>query len=124
MNAVLLAAVAVTFVSIGDTWWQLFTALFAALVLISRNVTGGRWIDFTLGGLNHQIEHHLLPSMPRPNLRRAQPLVRDFCAQYGVSSSQCGLLTSYADVLRHLHDAGAPLREEARTRRRAAIGPR
>jgi fatty acid desaturase len=44
-------------------------------VLTSRNVRGGRVVDFILGGLNYQIEHHLFPNMPRPNLRRAQPLV-------------------------------------------------
>ena len=43
------------------------------------NITGGRFTDFMLGGLNYQIEHHLFPSMPRPNLRRVQGLVRDFC---------------------------------------------
>ena len=41
-------------------------------VLTSRNVRGGRLVDFALGGLNYQIEHHLFPSMPRPSLRRAQ----------------------------------------------------
>ena len=50
-------------------------------VLTSRNVRGGWLTDFALGGLNYQIEHHLFPSMPRPNLRRAQPLVAAFCAE-------------------------------------------
>ena len=45
-------------------------------VLTSRNVRGGCLVDFVLGGLNYQIEHHLFPSMPRPNLRHAQPIVR------------------------------------------------
>ena len=49
-------------------------------VVTARNVTGGRLTTFMLGGLNYQIEHHLFPSMPRPNLRRVQGLVRDFCA--------------------------------------------
>jgi fatty acid desaturase len=40
-------------------------------VLTSRNVTGGWLVDAALGGLNYQIEHHLLPAMPTPNLRRA-----------------------------------------------------
>jgi fatty acid desaturase len=79
-------------------------------VLTSRNVRGGRWVDFALGGLNYQIEHHLFPSMPRPNLRRAQPIVHDFCVEHGISYSQSGLLRSYGDVLRHLHAVGAPLR--------------
>ena len=79
-------------------------------VLTSRNVYGGRWVDFVLGGLNFQIEHHLFPTMPRPNLRRAQALVRDFCDRHRIDYAQCGLLRSYAHVLRHLRDAGAPLR--------------
>lgn len=80
-------------------------------VLTSRNVRGGRWVDFTLGGLNYQIEHHLFPSMPRPNLRRAQPIVRDFCLGRDISYSQCGLFRSYGHVLSHLHAVGAPLRQ-------------
>ncbi len=79
-------------------------------VLTSRNITGGRWVDGVLGGLNHQIEHHLFPHMPRPNLRRAQPLVHDFCIRHGIPYNQCGLLASYKQVLQHLHDAGATLR--------------
>jgi len=79
-------------------------------VLTSRNVTGGRWVDFLLGGLNYQIEHHLFPSMPRANLRHARPIVRAFCVQHGITYSECGLLRSYGQVLRHLHAVGAPLR--------------
>ena len=48
-------------------------------VLTSRNVRPGWMTDVVLGGLNYQIEHHLFPSMPRPNLRRCRPLVRAFC---------------------------------------------
>ena len=81
-------------------------------VLTSRNIRGGRFTDFVLGGLNYQIEHHLFPSMPRPNLRRAQALIRAFCAQHGVTYHETGLLHSYAEVLRHLHEVGGPLRPE------------
>ncbi|KOV84520.1 acyl-CoA desaturase [Nocardia sp. NRRL S-836] len=80
-------------------------------VLTSRNVTGGRWVDALLGGLNHQIEHHLYPHMPRPNLRHAQPVVEDFCLRHGIPYSKTTLRDSYAQVLHHLHDAGAPLRQ-------------
>jgi fatty acid desaturase len=79
-------------------------------VLTSRNVRGGTWVDFTLGGLNYQIEHHLFPSMPRPNLRIAQAHVRAFCAAKGVEYAQCGWLRTYGYVLSHLHAVGAPLR--------------
>jgi fatty acid desaturase len=33
-------------------------------VLTARNVRGGRLVDFALGGLNYQIEHHLFPACP------------------------------------------------------------
>jgi fatty acid desaturase len=79
-------------------------------VLTSRNVRGSRVVDFLMGGLNYQIEHHLFPSMPRPNLRRAQPLVRAFCAQRGLAYSESGVFGSYGEALRHLHQVGAPLR--------------
>jgi fatty acid desaturase len=77
-------------------------------VLTARNVRGGRLVDFALGGLNYQIEHHLFPSMPRPHLRRAQPLVRAFCLQHDVAYCQTTLWRSYAQAIRHLHDVGRP----------------
>jgi fatty acid desaturase len=79
-------------------------------VLTSRNVRGGPFVDFALGGLNYQIEHHLFPSMPRSNLRRAQPIVRAYCLEQGISYEETGLVDSYRQALRHLHEVGRPLR--------------
>ena len=78
-------------------------------VLTARNVRGGWLTDFALGGLNYQIEHHLFPSMPRPNLRRAQPLVAAFCADRDVPYTQTSLLASYAQALGHLAAVGSEL---------------
>ncbi|WP_329141327.1 acyl-CoA desaturase [Streptomyces sp. NBC_01476] len=86
-------------------------------VLTSRNVRGNWLLDLALGGLNHQIEHHLFPSMPTPHLRKARPIVRDYCAQLGVVYTETGLTASYRQALRHLHQAGAPLRRPAVTSR-------
>jgi fatty acid desaturase len=82
-------------------------------VLTSRNVCGGWLTDFALGGLNYQIEHHLFPSMPRPNLRRAQELVAAFCADRGVTYTQTSLLGSYAQALGHLASVGSELASSA-----------
>jgi fatty acid desaturase len=79
-------------------------------VLTSRNVRGGWLTDFALGGLNYQIEHHLFPSMPRPSLRRAQPLVAAFCADHGLPYAESSLLGSYAQALRYLHEVGRQTR--------------
>jgi fatty acid desaturase len=78
-------------------------------VLTSRNVSGGWVTETLLGGLNYQIEHHLFPGMPRPSLRRCRILVRAFCAQSGVRYCEKGIISSYGDVLRHLHAAGQAL---------------
>ncbi|QFR98071.1 acyl-CoA desaturase [Streptomyces tsukubensis] len=82
-------------------------------VLTSRNVHGGWFTDLALGGLNYQIEHHLFPNMPSPNLRRAQAIVHAYCEELGVHYLQTGLIASYGQALRSLHQAGAPLRQPA-----------
>jgi fatty acid desaturase len=79
-------------------------------VLTSRSVRGGWLTDLALGGLNYQIEHHLFPSMPRPNLRRAQALIEAFCRQRGLPYCQASLVGSYAQALRHLNTVGRPAR--------------
>ncbi len=85
-------------------------------VLTSRNVRGGLFTDFALGGLNYQIEHHLFPSMPRPALRHCQVLVRVYCEELDVEYTETGALTSYREALRHMHEVGAPLREKEATK--------
>jgi fatty acid desaturase len=79
-------------------------------VLTARDVRGNWLVDFALGGLNYQIEHHLFPSMPRPNLRHAQPIIAQFCHQHGLAYCQTSLWRSYAQALHHLHRVGQPLR--------------
>jgi fatty acid desaturase len=76
-------------------------------VLTSRNVRGGPVTDWILGGLNYQIEHHLFPSMPRPNLRHVQLMVREFCADHGIDYRECSAVGSYQQALRHLNAVGA-----------------
>ena len=79
-------------------------------VLTSRNIRGGPFTDAALGGLNYQIEHHLFPSMPRANLRHAQPVVRRFCSERGIPYLECSAFASYAAAVRHLHEVGSGLR--------------
>lgn len=80
-------------------------------VLMSRNVRGGAVTDFMMGGLNYQIEHHLFPSMPRPNLKLAQPMVREHCRKHGVSYTEASLIGSYAIVVRYLNRVGLAERD-------------
>ncbi|UYQ66079.1 fatty acid desaturase family protein [Streptomyces peucetius] len=82
-------------------------------VLTSRNIRGGHVTDWFLGGLNYQIEHHLFPSMPRPHLKLAQPLVRAHCRSLDIPFTETGLVESYRQALAHLHEVGEPLRTAA-----------
>ena len=75
-------------------------------VLSSRNVRPGRLVDFILGGLNYQIEHHLFPYMSRARLNRVRVLVRQFCAEQGLAYDERGVVASYRIVLRELRAIG------------------
>jgi fatty acid desaturase len=76
-------------------------------VLASRDITGGALTGFFMGGLNHQIEHHLFPSMPRPGLKQARRLVRDHCAQHQIAYTETTLARAYGVIVRHLNAVGA-----------------
>ena len=75
-------------------------------VLMSRNISGGPLISVFMGGLNYQIEHHLFPSMARPYLRKAQPLVSAYCAAQGVPYTRTTLWQSYRIVIGYLNTVG------------------
>jgi len=80
-------------------------------VLMSRNVKGGRFVDWFTGGLNYQVEHHLFPSMARPHLRRVQPIVREFCETHNIAYTETTLMESYGIVVRYLNKVGLAARD-------------
>jgi fatty acid desaturase len=81
-------------------------------VLTARNVRGHPLTDLWYGSLNYQIEHHLFPGMPRLNMRRAQPIIRQFCQEHGIAYYETSFLESYRELLSFLNEIGAPLRAE------------
>jgi fatty acid desaturase len=81
-------------------------------VVTTRNLRAHPFTGFWYGGLDCQIEHHLFPMLPRHNLRKATPYIREFCARHGVPYHEAGVVQSYTEILQHLHHVSAPLREE------------
>jgi fatty acid desaturase len=77
-------------------------------IITARNVAGGRFTNLMLGGLNYQIEHHLFPTMPRPNLARAQNIIRTFCIESGFGYCEDSLISSYRQAARHPLSVVAP----------------
>ena len=76
-------------------------------VITSRNVAGGPLIAFLFGGLNYQIEHHLFPAMPRPNLARARAIIQAFCSDHDIAYHESSVFGSYRQALGYLNMVGA-----------------
>ncbi len=91
-------------------------------VITARNVTSHPFNDYMYGGLNYQIEHHLFPSMPRNNLKRAQKIIKEYCASHSISYYETGSIQSLKEILSYLHEVGAPLRQKTPPRKEAGEG--
>lgn len=84
---------------------------FTKQVVTSRNIRGGVVMSHAMGGLNYQIEHHLFPTMARPNLAKVQEIVREHCETLGVPYTETGLFESYGIVVRYLNEVGLQARD-------------
>ena len=77
-------------------------------VLTSRNIRGGWSMSIFMGGLNHQVEHHLFPNMPRPNLFKAREIVREYCETHDILYTETNVRAG-ADARAQLPQPGRPL---------------
>ena len=81
-------------------------SFFERQVLTSRNIRPSWLKDNLMGGLNYQVEHHLFPSMPRPNLARTREIVIEFCKEKNIPYTEKGLMESYGLVISYLNKVG------------------
>jgi len=84
---------------------------FSKQVRTSRNIRGGWWATWLMGGLNYQVEHHLFPSMPRPHLSKAREIVMEQCRTLGVPYTETSLIQSYGIVIAYLNRVGLAARD-------------
>ena len=75
-------------------------------VITSRNIQGGHAATFAMGGLNYQIEHHLFPSIARPNLVKARSVVRAFCQEHGIAYDEVPIHRAWKIVIDYLNSVG------------------
>ena len=75
-------------------------------VLTSRNIKSTWLTDLYMGGLNYQVEHHLFPSMPRPSLRKAQVIAKEYCRSHDILYTETTLAQSYGIVIKYLNRVG------------------
>lgn len=76
-------------------------------VVMSRNITDGPLIRFLMGGLQFQIEHHLFPVVPRPNLPEVQKIVRQRCSELGIEYTEESLGQAFINVVSYLNQVGS-----------------
>jgi len=84
---------------------------FSKQVRTSRNIRGGWWATWLMGGLNYQIEHHLFPNMPRPHLSKAREIVIEACRTLDVPYTETSLIRSYGIVIEYLNRVGLAARD-------------
>ncbi|KAA3681181.1 acyl-CoA 6-desaturase (Delta-6 desaturase), partial [Paragonimus westermani] len=64
------------------------------------NVQHTLFNDWFTGHLNFQVEHHLFPTMPRHNLIKAQPYVKELCARHDIPYPVKPISVAFRDVVR------------------------
>jgi fatty acid desaturase/predicted heme/steroid binding protein len=71
--------------------------------------SGSRWANWLSGGLNHQIEHHLFPSVSIYLYPVISPIVRRTCAEHGLEYRDYqGFFPALSACAGYLHDLGKP----------------
>ncbi len=71
-------------------------------VVTSRNIRGGAVVSWVMGGLNYQIEHHLVPRVSHANLPRVRVLVKQACDELGLPYTEDRWHRAVADIHRHV----------------------
>jgi NADPH-dependent stearoyl-CoA 9-desaturase len=75
---------------------------YAMQVEASNNFEVSRPVSILCGGLDHQIEHHLFPTLPPERLRELAPEVRAICARHGVRYNTASWPRTLKKALSHI----------------------
>jgi linoleoyl-CoA desaturase len=75
----------VTFLSVQHDQQRLPGTWLRIQVEATRNVHLPRWLSWYVGGLDHQIEHHLFSRYPHTIYRHLAPRIEEFCRDNGIN---------------------------------------
>lgn len=82
----------------GNDWFQKQTAG-------TIDIACSWWMDWFHGGLQFQLEHHLFPRLPRCQLRKISPLVRDLCKKHDLPYRSLSFFEANVSTIKTLRDA-------------------
>ncbi|XP_060209563.1 acyl-lipid (9-3)-desaturase-like [Lycium barbarum] len=77
----------------------------------SLDISCPSWMDWFHGGLQFQIEHHLFPRLPRCQLRKVSPFVKDLCNKHGLPYNCASFLNANALTINTLRVAALQARD-------------
>nr|AAO13090.1 delta-6-desaturase [Camellia sinensis] len=77
------------------------------------DITCPSWVDWFHGGLQFQIEHHLFPRLPRSQLRKVSPFVRELCKKHNLPYDTASFWKANALTVRTLRNAALQARDVA-----------
>mmetsp|Transcript_9998 Transcript_9998/g.26656 ORF Transcript_9998/g.26656 Transcript_9998/m.26656 type:complete len:466 (-) Transcript_9998:170-1567(-) len=75
-------------------------------VKTTRNIEPTRFNYWFSGGLSHQIEHHIWPTLPRHSLPEAREILMEFCSKYSIDYTSMGLVAGNVEVCKLLAAVG------------------
>ncbi|KAH9622074.1 hypothetical protein KSS87_007324 [Heliosperma pusillum] len=77
----------------------------------SLDIECSPWMDWFHGGLQFQIEHHLFPRMPRHQLRKISPFVKELCKKHSLPYSSMSFWKANVVTFNTVHAAAIEARE-------------
>nr|AAQ10731.1 delta-6-fatty acid desaturase [Anemone leveillei] len=77
----------------------------------SIDISCSPWTDWFHGGLQFQIEHHLFPRMPRCNLRKISPFVKELCRKHNLVYTSVSFFEGNRRTLATLKNAALKARD-------------
>ncbi|KAL2926345.1 Delta(8)-fatty-acid desaturase 2 [Bienertia sinuspersici] len=77
----------------------------------SIDISCSSWMDWLFGGLQFQLEHHLFPRLPRCNLRKVAPVVKDLCKKHNMPYRSLTFWEANVSTLKTLRDAALQARD-------------
>ncbi|KMT20388.1 hypothetical protein BVRB_1g003860 [Beta vulgaris subsp. vulgaris] len=77
----------------------------------SIDINVASYMDWLFGGLQFQLEHHLFPRLPRCNLRKVSPVVKDLCKKHNMPYRSLTFWEANISTLKTLRDAALQARD-------------
>ena len=80
--------------------------------VVGSNVVSQFLVNWFMGGLNFQVEHHMFPHMPRHNLHKVAGRTREICRRHNIQFTETFFLDGYRKVFQSLRELAAEVKRD------------